>query len=77
MKVLKDCDSNGDGKIDYRDFCLMLVKMQLRSQLEHQSLAAFQEIDIDGNGFVSREELWKLMVKEFGSGPQTEEEVES
>jgi len=38
VKVFNDCDCNGDGQIDYDDFCHMLVKMQTRCALEQQSL---------------------------------------
>ena len=55
-RMMKACDANGDGRIDYTEFIaaafekdLLLTKENLRD--------VFALLDVDGNGTVTKEEL--------------------
>lgn len=54
-------DSNTDGLVDFREFVTATLHVH---QMEHDSetwnsrcKAAFQKLDVDGNGFLTPEEL--------------------
>lgn len=56
QNMMKACDVNGDGKIDYTEF--VAAAMQKDILLSNQNIrAAFNMLDLDGNGSISKEEL--------------------
>ena len=58
-KIMKSCDSNGDGRIDYAEF--------IQATIHHKSLmndetikSAFSMFDLNGDGQISRDELKQM-----------------
>ena len=65
--MMKACDLNGDGKIDYTEFIAAAYeKSQLLSGENLRN--AFNMMDIDGDGALTKEEL----VQVFGGGHVSE-----
>lgn len=54
--MLKACDENGDGKIDYSEFIGAAYNKQLLLS-SHNLRAAFDMLDTDGSGGITKEEL--------------------
>lgn len=77
LDLMKQVDTNGDGKIDFNEFKLMMEKHKQSTRLltQQQELEeAFRAFDINGDGKLTRDELRKVL-KMLGSD-MTEEELE-
>ena len=60
---MKAADANGDGKIDYTEFVAAAMKKE--TMLTNKNIrSAFNLLDVDGNGSISKEELQQM----FGAG---------
>ena len=65
--MMKACDLNGDGKIDYTEFIAAAYEKSLL--LSSQNLrSAFDMLDEDGDGTLTKDELKKV----FGGGHVSE-----
>lgn len=65
--MMKACDLNGDGKIDYTEFIAAAYEKSLL--LSSQNLrSAFNMMDENGDGSLTKEELMKV----FGAGAVSE-----
>ena len=68
--MVNDTDLNKDGNIDYREFSKMLKQRARKNKF----LKAFQLLDKNGDGKISKEEI-KAVIKQCG-GTLFDEEVE-
>lgn len=78
--MVRQADSNGDGKLDQREFCeLMLTKMkeELLAQEEHvEDLRAFfMDADIDHTGILTVDEIHGVLMS-MGAELSIEELIE-
>lgn len=58
--VFRVFDQNADGKLDFREF-VCGFSIVLRGRVEDKLKFSFQMYDINGNGFISREEMLEVL----------------
>ncbi|XP_042302451.1 guanylyl cyclase-activating protein 2-like [Sceloporus undulatus] len=58
--AFKSFDRNGDGKIDFLEYVAVL-NLVLRGKPEHKLKWLFKVYDTDGNGFLDKTELQKML----------------
>lgn len=55
--VLKEADLDANGVIDFGEFVAMISQKFKELDTETELLRAFQILDKDGNGFITRDEI--------------------
>lgn len=58
--LLKEIDSNGDGKLDLTEFTVLFEDMLAREEMIKRAVVKFRELDADNSGFLETAELDKV-----------------
>ena len=66
----------GSESLNFKEFCDMLENLPKTGKIDEEALmAAFRMEDVDGSGFISRAQLYDLLI-ENGSEPLKKEEID-
>merc|ERR1712046_289496 len=74
MGMINEVDADGNGTIDFPEFCTLMGRKMKDTDSEEELKEAFRVFDKDGTGFISAAELRHIMTN-LGE-KLTDEEVE-
>jgi len=60
-QMVREVDIDGNGEVDFDEFCEMMVKRMEDTDGDEEILEAFQVIDRDGDGFITESDLRDLL----------------
>ncbi|WAR23469.1 CALM-like protein [Mya arenaria] len=76
LGALMEVKSDGSESLNFEEFCEMLENLPRSGMIDEDALLkAFQTEDVDGSGYVSRTQLYQLLI-ENGSDPLSKEDVD-
>ncbi|XP_067682711.1 uncharacterized protein [Haliotis asinina] len=73
-EIVKEVDTNKNGRIEFSEFAAMMANAVDEKQSDSEILRAFKVFDKDNNGYISRSELRQVMVSLEGQ-KITEQEI--
>ena len=59
--LMKRIDVNKDGKLSLQEFAVLFDEIMMRMDLISQARKAFSKLDENGNGFLEKEEVAKVL----------------
>jgi len=60
-QMVKEVDQDGNGEVDFDEFCAMMIRRMEDEDGDEEILEAFQVIDRDGDGFITEADLKDLL----------------
>ena len=73
--MIKEFDTDGNGSLDFDEFCLMMVGLMGDRDEEAELIEAFKFFDKDGSGLIDPDEL-KAVMETYGEKMSDEEIAE-
>merc|ERR1712217_816701 len=66
QEKINDVATDGNGMIDFTEFLELMERKTREADEEKQLIEAFNVFDSDGDGFISREDIFHVMGQEIG-----------
>merc|ERR1712176_561827 len=66
QEMVAEFDADSNGVLDFEEFLELMVRRTREAAEEKQLIEAFNVFDGDGDGFISPEDIFKVMGEEAG-----------
>lgn len=61
--MMTSVDTDGNGLIDFNEFCTLMMNYGSKENIKEELMAAFKAIDTDASGALSKDEIKSICVK--------------